>query len=451
MRKIIDLQDPALLMQGLFPSVPANQLGLWRTGKNVEFRDNGVCKGLGRTQLDTRASTIYALSQTYAEGLRRAYVAEASRISKYEYGTVTQIGSGFGGLGYWSLEPWGNWLIATNSYDPPKVYKNTGTMTNLAGVRRGTFRLVKKHRNHVLGYWGQSVDWSDESNPEVWAPDEDNKAGDMFIRDLDSDIVAAQPLGAHFGIYSWDSLVIQQYVGAPFYFGFPSAIGGIGALSDSAIVPVGNRHFGLGIKGVFTTDGIGFQYVDTPAIKQWVKDNIDLNERRRVVGFHDEANETVKWFFICKDAAIRGIGFCYTRNTWTMFEDGVTAAADHSVFDAPLVAAGTSWGLSSGSNLGASAMSCELQTFPLDATERERFKLWDMMRVDFEGSGLEFRLGFSDEYDAAPEWNAWATLERDNWIHRESVYLHIAFRSTGAGTNWKITGISVHGEGGGWI
>jgi hypothetical protein len=451
MRKLIDVNEAELLTQGLFPDLPANQLGLWRFGKNVDFIGSGPIKTQGRTAEASPGGTIYAITQGYAEGVRRAYLATQDKLWRWEYGALHQIGGGFNGLGYWQLEPFGNWLLATNDYDAPRVWKQgSGDSVPLAGVRRPRFRLIKKHQNHVLGYFGQSVDWSHKGNPELWEPQEDNSAGGQFIRDLDSDIIAVQRLGRNMGIYSLDKLVIQQYLGDPLYFGFNTGVENIGALSDSGIIPVSNRNFGVDPKGFFVTDGISAERIDTPRVRRWFKDNINMDEARRTVGLHDEANEVVKWWFPCKDGTIKGLSFNYKRGAWGILEMPVTAAAEHEVYDAPLVASGVTWGFAKGINEGVTPLPVELRSFPFDSQQRENYKTWDLLRAEFKGD-IQVRFGFSDDAEAEPEWTPWTPLLRENWIHRESVFLTVHLRALGFNHNFEISGFSIHGEPGGYV
>lgn len=446
MRKLIDLQAADLLERGMFPDMPKNQQELWAEGQNVQFEEGGAKLATGWTEEEWMPGTVWATDQAYIEGIRRAYIATAEVVYKWEYGTLTEIGDGFEGLGYWSLVPWGNWLIATNDYDVPQVWKNAGMMGPLADAPVPRFRLMKKHKNHVLGYIGQTVYWSDESNPEVWSPTETNKAGDLFIRDLDSDIVTVTPIGANFAIYSFDTMVVQNWIGAPLVFGFSTAIDGIGGLSDTSAVGVANKNYGMCGKGFFVTDGISFDYIDRPAIKKWVFDQFNVAEQRRVVGLHDEEAQIVKWWFPCLDGQIRGVGFNYRKSSWSIYFQQVTAAASKSVYDFPLIGAEDKWGFHTGATAGGVPQEALLRTFPLDSTKRENYKLWDMLRCDFEGEDLEVRFGFQDTLKDAIEWTDFVPIETEMFPDRECVFLTVEFRSIAAEDFWKLTGVSIHGE-----
>jgi hypothetical protein len=466
MRPLAEINDPLVLMSGMYPSLPANQQAFWRSGKNVFFADARVSKFLGVSEEEETADAIYAIEQANVDGARRVYYARAASVHKNEFGVASQLGSGFQGSGYWSMTTWGTWLIATNDYDAVKVWKNTGSMVSLANVRVPRARLVKKFKNHVLLFYGQAVDWSHESDPETWVPAPENKAGRIPFRDLDSDIRAVQPLaGSALAVYTADSMVLLQWVGSPFIFGTPTpAINGIGAVSDSAVVPVGQEHFGLSRKGFFRTDGIGFSYIDSPAVKKLLLSEIDWDNSRRVVGVHHESNQTVEWYYPKLDGTIGGLAYRYAvPSGWMVMDLPITAVAEQQVFDAPLYGVKRAdatgfWGYhSSGEGLGGEAFEASIRSFPITAGNRERFKDWAMLRVDKESSinGLEFRLGFSDDLEAdpavEPAWTSWASLSYENWIHRSSVNLTLEFRSTTLEAEWSLCGFSLHGELGGYL
>lgn len=449
MQKIADLNNAQLLTRGLYPDLPKNQAQLFFSGSNIDFDVTGVVKTRGNSYLDNVATPIYAIAQSYVNGLRRAYFAEADKLWSWTVGGKAQIGSGYGGLGYWSMVPWGSWLIATNDFDVPQVWKDDGNPASaLADVRRPRFRLVKRHQNRILGFFGQSVDWSSDSNPELWDPAENNSAGGQLIRDLDSDITAACQLSTtNLGVYSFDKMVVMSYIGSPFFYGFPTTIPGIGAWNDSGVMQVGNRNYGFGPKGFWTTDGISFDYIDRPQIKNWVLTQLDKNNSRRIVGVHDSFMTMVKWWFPCLDGVIRGVGFNYKDPAWTIYEQPFTAAVEQEVFDFPLIANGTTFGYYSSPDLGAAPLPTSLTSFPFDATQRFNYKLWDAIQLDYEGTGLEMRFGFADNPDDVPEWTAWAPAVKGyNYINRESVLITFDFRSTALGDDWKVTGATIWGE-----
>jgi hypothetical protein len=154
----------------------------------------------------------------------------------------------------------------------------------------------------------------------------------------------------------------------------------------------------------------------------------------------------VKWFFLGEAGVIYGVGFNYKKNSWTILDQAITAAAPKQVFTTALIGTREGFGFMSGHNANNAPLVSELSTFPLDGGDREMFKLWDLYRSDFEGNGLEVRFGFQDELKAAVEWTAWEPLSYENFINRECVFLTVELRSTEIDTDWALTGFSIHGE-----
>lgn len=462
----MDINDGTALERGVFPALPEGQSELWRTAVNVEFRNRRALKATGFDTQILTGTQVRALAQAFVDGERRFYWAQTGEIYKSADGTPVLIGGPWGSSGYWSLETWGAFLLASDEQNPVQVWKNTGVMVDLAGftgVRAGRrYKILKKHKNHMLGYFKQRVDWSHESDIEQWVPSTTNSAGGYDLRDLDSDIMAVAPLGDQMAIYSLDKIVVQRYSGEPFYFTFDPAVDGAGAVGEFAVAAASNKNYVMGPKGFYVTDGIGVVGIDNPQINETVYGKVgdntdstrfDPSNGRRVVSVVDERNSTVKWWYPCMDGVRRGVSFKYNSGAWGMLVQPVLAAAPHEVFNAPIVGTTDRIGFLQGANFGDGPQESLLETFPYDGGDRDRFKQWDMYEALGKLAGLEIRFGYLDrlrEPDGSPtptEWTAWTPLVGQNWLQpRESVYLRVALRSTGLNVAWEFEGLSVHGE-----
>src|SRR5690606_7162093 len=135
----------------------------------------------------------------------------------------------------------------------------------------------------------------------------------------------------------------------------------------------------------------------------------------------------VIWIFRAKDGVRRGIGYNYKNGSWTVLRMPVLAFGEQKVFERPLVGLAGGWGFLDRPD--GVPVSFGLQTNSIDGGEVNRYKLWDMVRVDAEGSAsVEVRFGFGDSPGEPDEWTPWVALERDNWLGRESVFLTAEFR-----------------------
>src|SRR5690606_4702473 len=99
MKSLIKLREADVLTTGLFPSLPTNQLALWREGENILFTEGRVEKLAGYTDEATTASgeDILAFAQAYVDNAERVYYGTEGYLYRWAQGIQTQIGSGYAG------------------------------------------------------------------------------------------------------------------------------------------------------------------------------------------------------------------------------------------------------------------------------------------------------------------------------------------------------------------
>lgn len=458
MNPLIELNDPQAIQSGLFPDLAPQQTALWRDGENLTFTDGSVEKCTGWDVIETgRAYSISALAQSYSDGFRRVYQGAGTEVwMSTDLAPSIRLGSGFNAAGRWSLETYGNFAFATNNVETPQIYANGGANTMASWGNLGALgtpflkaRIVRKIYNFPMLFSGQRVVWPAYNDIYDFIPGPGKRAGDFFIRDLDSEVMAVEPIGTGLLFYSGDMWGYIAFVGGEAAMDIQVRGTGIGAVGPSAVVPVGNFHYGVSRKGIWKTDGNVFDYVDRGIVNRWLNAHIDWTRKLEVVAQHNERLGQVEFYFPCLDNVVRGLGFKYAGQTsWTKLKKPVTAASPQQELLHPVVALGTSWALDDkGTEAGAAALASSLTTAAFNAGQANRFKRWDMVRVPRTGTGVvEVRFGYADTEDAAPDWTAWEELTRDNWLSgRESVYLTMDLRSTAANVSWRLGGVSAFG------
>lgn len=462
MQKLIDIPgtDPALadvLAGGLYTSLPAKQTKLWLTGTNVRFVDKGVEKAKGIELLASVTEPITGVAQAYVEGERRAYFGTPTIMYKYSDGDTGILRSGFTN-GRWSMIPWGEWLLATNNTEKPQIWKNTGSMVDWANVPVTKARIVRKLAERPILFAGQTAYWPRATDIEYWAtPDPEGRAGSMFIRDLDSDITAVEPLGELLAYYTLNEMGLVTFVGGQAVYGFKNRLEGIGAIGINAIIPVGQIHYGMSLSGIWRADGSSQSYFDDPAVNRYLDTTLDKDRGDEVVGVHIKDRKTVEWHYPGVDEEVHCLGYNYGNGSWHHLMMGVTAAGAAEIFDYPIAASANEWGLyDKTDDIGSATMVSELRSGGFDAGNAHHFKWWDKVEVYREGVGtLEIRFGLhkTETMGATNEpgawvdyWTEWTPLARENYIQAESVYLTLELRSVGANTSWRMGGLSVWGE-----
>lgn len=455
MQKLIDLpgENAGIIESGIYPSLPAKQQKLWLDASNVRFVDRGAEKARGIFPLESAVGAdVIAMTQAFVTGEKRVYYATAGDVRKYANGGSVVLQSGFSSA-HWSMIPWGSWLLATNDIAAVQVCKNTPSMVPLAGVPVSHARIIRKLGNRPIIFYGQEMAWPRTTDIEYWTtPDPTGRAGNFFIRDLDSDVVAVEPMGEALAFYTKNKMGLIQFIGGTSVYGTKVRLEGIGAIGLNAVIPVGARHYGMSATGIWVTDASTQQYIDPPAVNKFIDANLDRTKGDRVVGVHVQDRTTVEWHFRDSNDNIHGVALNYANGAWQHFNMGITAAIPQEVFDNPLAAAGAMWGeYDKSDDLGANTMLSSILSGPFDAGEANSYKWWDMVRLNIESEGtLEIRFGLhkQEEFgkDANDEWLPWVPLQRENYIQRESVYLSMEIRSNTFGVSWRLGGLSVWGE-----
>lgn len=464
METLLQIDDPAIMQSGIFPSLAPNQSALWRDGENVLFFDGAAEKSTGIQELHNVGGTIVSLTQAFVNNSPRAYFGKADTLYKWDaVGGELLLRTGFTGQ-RWSMVPWGTWLLACNGVEKPQIWKNVGTPGGMIDwpnvpVAAQASHIVRKLAQRPILFYGQEMAWPRVTDIEYWTtPDPTGNAGNLPFRDLDSDVKAVEPFGEQLALYTQNKMGFISSIGGTSVYGFKVRLEGIGALSLNSVVPVGAFHYGMGQDGIWRTDGSSFAYLDQPAVNRYFDDVLDRSKVLSVVGVHSKDKSMVQWFFDAKDGQRRGLGYNYAAGSWHRLKMPITAAAPQEAFTKSLVALGPNFGLyDTGFDLGPNAMPASLLSAPTHAGARERYKWWDMVEVHWTGSvsGVEVRFGLHKTEtfgtDPTDEWLPWQPLTTVNWIQRESVYLSMEIRSLGLGVNWRIGGVAIHGTAAGFV
>lgn len=368
---------------------------LWTEGNNVVFRDLGFRR--------TGGALVQGVLDDQARHIVQAY-KPATVEKRVFFGTDTAIEMFAQVAGVWSnvvigtwptagqyasLETWGNWLIATNGIDPVKIWKDVGGLVDLAGTPFTKAKIIKRKLVFLFAFNTNNIgdtaaEWSSDSNPEDWAPTSTNKAGNINIRDLDSEVVAAVDLGNNLAVYSRSSLVIGRFVGGADVWNWSRAISGIGAISNRSVVTLDPFNYGLTQNGIFKTDGSSFVFVDDPAMLKYIRDTADFSKGHLFWGFADAELKNVTFNFLDSDDSWHQVCFYPDKGIFTKGDLQLTAGAREEVFQWPIVAADDmQWGFwqAAEQHLGTDIMF-NLRTKPLDFGAQDSYKLHNLTHVE---------------------------------------------------------------------
>ena len=359
-------QQLALLREELTRGlVPATKLALnsfWRDGRNVRFTPLGVEAIPGWVSFLTKPASnpVRGMAQQRRTDLsQRLFWGDQGSIYMWDTVNVSTVGTGYTGsvnatvtqpATVWSFVVWGDWVLATNGVDKPQIYQGTSfaAMDTLTTMPFTSAEIFVKRDVYVIavntsnGY--NVVEWSDTGDPLTWQPTASNNAGNLVLRDIDGPLLAAVPLGDRIGLYTREQLILLNYIGSPYIFGYTPALNGIGAVSKYSVVPVGRRHFGMSRQGFFVTDGVQFEWIDFPQLRDYMAARVNWDQASKICGYHAEALNAVVWYYPSTAGSgepDEGVMYDYKLGVWSLLDFGRTSALERDVFKWPVAATAT--------------------------------------------------------------------------------------------------------------
>lgn len=357
MSELLNRNQPPLTESGLFPDLTGVTAPLFVDGRNIHFRGGAVTPMPGQVPLFTRPQVdkVTGLHSQVMSGTKTVVFGYLDALYKWDNtnGLSAALGSGYTGIlketgsqkaTFWSLEAWGNWVLASNGQDDIQIYKGT-SFADLTGtppgtaeilVRRSPFMMALNTDTEPSGY-----QWCDADDVEDWVPGGASAAGAKVIRDMGSPLIAAREFREEIAAFGEDSMHLIYFIrGSSFYFGDRKLLSGIGAVGKNAVVPAGSRIYGWGTRGIWVTDGNSFDYLDTIAIKEFLYSEVDQEQMSQITAYHDQAWKHIVFFFPQKDnEGVNNmfVAFNYLEKNWTIGDFGRTIADRGAVFDQALL------------------------------------------------------------------------------------------------------------------
>jgi hypothetical protein len=323
-------------------------------------------------------------------------------------GVITSVGMTTGGTG-WSVVPTGH-TSSGASTDATFTFA-------VSNMDVTSIEVFVKRGPHLLGFNTSVSDrefiWSAADDVDDWVTSTTNLAGQLQIRELDTAIVAAVPLGSRIAVYGTDQMFLVNYLANNLVFGYQPAINGIGAVSKHSVVAVGRKNYGLSEQGFFVTDGVDFEYIDEPAMRNYYQDNVSLGQVAKAVGFHNEEHNQIRWYFPTSSSSItRGVTYNYRKGTWSVVVNDRSAGDERGVLSSPISGSETGkvFRESVGTNAGTTAMTAYVRTKPISLGSAEAVKEMDSVRIGFIGQGLQYRVGWAETEDGTVNWSPYADM-----------------------------------------
>ena len=249
----------------------------------------------------------------------------------------------------WSLDTWGEYLLACSSKDG-KIYEwqlDTAVLptalTN-APVSNNSMLVTEERFVFALGADGnpRKVAWCDRENNTSWTAAATNEAGDFELQTQGQIMCGIRMRGRTLLLTDQDAH-IATYSGPPFVYGFERVGTACGIASRKAIVAVDEGAFWMGHKGFYTFNGSVATEIKCDVL-DYVFDDINRNQITKSYAIHNSQHGEVWFFYPSGDATEndRYVSLDYKEGHWSTGILDRTASVDRGVFSNPI------WGDASG-------------------------------------------------------------------------------------------------------
>lgn len=338
-------------------------MGGWRKRANAQM--TGLCRGF-ITWRDNSAnrwiaagtqSKLYAMDELgtlkditpsgFTTGAASALSTTGFGYSTYgslAYGTARPDKGASAPATTWSMDTWGEYLVACSNADG-KLYEwqlgfTTPTLaaaiTN-APVNNKALLVTSERILMALGAGGnpRKVQWCDQENNTLWTPAGDNLAGDYDLATPGSLLAGKRVKGVNL-LFTDVDVHTAQYVGAPFVYGFEKAGSGCGLISAQAVAAIDTAAIWMSRAGFWIYDG----YVKPlPSdVSDYVFGNINFNQSSKVYAVHNSQYGEIWWYYPSSGSNENDsyVTFNYRENHWNIGTLARTAGTDSSVFTNPM-------------------------------------------------------------------------------------------------------------------
>lgn len=491
--------DLKLVSSGLFPGLNRLSAPLWESSENIDFGGFGAATSKGASAVDfdvflfdtaagnfdsasglfddlsgatalmppTNKEVIGLCAVIRSDGTMWIFFGTRDKLYGYDGATLDTSATTYTGIKdsggtlratQWSMVTVGDWIIASNGVDATQIRKTT-TWADLTGPSFTWAKIVRKYGPYVIAIntsnGGKLVEWCSDDNVENWTPAADNTAGNLLLRELTSDPIAAEMLGSFLAIYTESQLLRFVYRPNAFVFGVDGVISGCGAVSKSSIIPAAGVHYGLQKQGIFKTDGFSISWVDYPAFGEWLKNNVNWEQHAKISGYHDPWRKQLRWSVPLTGSLDNNFEIVYNYVTGAISSGSAVfySALEKDVFEFPLIGSNNGGVLFAqyGEDYRGNAVTRSVQTKPLDCGARTEWKYVDYVETELKvnsGSGPTISIGWQETADGPITWTTPETVNltvNQNFIRVSGVFLTLRWESSSDDDDWSISGFKIFG------
>jgi hypothetical protein len=183
------------------------------------------------------------------------------------------------------------------------------------------------------------IRWSDQANAYQWVPQVTNQSGEFALSN-GSFIMGARATRQEILVWTNTALYTMQYIGYPYVWSFQLLMDNISVISPNCMVTVNNRTFWMGTSKFYMYDGT--VHTLPCSLRQYIFDDINLNQSFQVFAGANEGFNEVWWFYVSNESSGNAVDkyviYNYLDNAWTYGNMARTAWLQTNIQSNPVAA-----------------------------------------------------------------------------------------------------------------
>lgn len=242
----------------------------------------------------------------------------------------------------WSLDNWGENLIACNAADG-KIYEWTpptaSAISAVSNAPTGCLGILVTNERILMAFGASSnprkVAWSDQEDNTTWTADATNQAGDFELQ-TDGQIMQGIKARGQVLVLTDNDAHTATYVGPNDVFSFERVGGFCGAISRASAVTVDRGTFWMGNEDFFSFNG---QVEQVPCeVADYVFSDMNRGQRTKIWATVNADWSEIWWFYpsAVSTEIDRYVAYNYAENHWMTGELDRTAGVPIGGFPSPI-------------------------------------------------------------------------------------------------------------------
>lgn len=243
----------------------------------------------------------------------------------------------------WSLDNWGEYLVACSDSDGRLLQWQLNTAVDAVPITNAptgckALMVTEERFLFALGAGGnyRKIQWSDREDNTVWTPAATNEAGDIELQTAGQILLGVRTRGQTLILTDQDAHT-ATYQGPPFVYGFERVGSSCGAVSRMCAATVDAGVYWMGQSGFHIYAGGAVRDVSCDVV-DYIFSDINRTQISKVAAVANAKYNEIWWFYPSGGSIEndRYVVFNFEENHWAIGSLARTGGIDEGVFSTPM-------------------------------------------------------------------------------------------------------------------